>query len=45
MIARNNLVAQEHSVELTRKLFSGGLNSKLDVANAEAQASSTAAAT
>ncbi len=35
-IAKENLTAQEHSVDLTRKLFSGGLNSKLDVANAEA---------
>ena len=40
-IAGENLTAQEHSAELTRKLFRGGFNSKLDVANAEAQAATT----
>ena len=41
VIAKENLAAQEHSVELTRKLFNGGLNSKLDVVNAEAQVATT----
>ena len=41
VIAKENAVAQEHGVELTRKLFSGGLNSKLDVATAEAQVATT----
>ena len=40
-IAKENLTAQEHSAELTRKLFLGGFNSKLDVANAEAQVATT----
>jgi len=41
VIAKQNLASQEHSVELTRKLFGGGLNSKLDVANAEALVATT----
>ena len=40
-IARENLTAQERSADLTRKLFRGGFNSKLDVANAEAQVATT----
>jgi multidrug efflux system outer membrane protein len=41
-IARQNLKAQEHSAELTRQRFEGGFVSGLDVANAEAQVSTTA---
>ena len=40
-IARNNLKAQEQSAELVRKLFKGGLSSKLDLLNAEAQVATT----
>ena len=40
-IAKDNLVAQEHTADLTRKRFRGGFNSKLDVANAEADAATT----
>jgi len=40
-IAKENLAAQKHSVDLTRQLFSGGFRSKLDVANAEAQVATT----
>jgi len=43
MIAKENLEAQRHSVELTRQLFRGGFKSKLDVANAEAQVATTQA--
>ncbi len=42
-IARRNLKAQEHSADLTRQRFEGGLVSGLDVANAEAQVATTAA--
>jgi len=42
-IAQRNLKAQQHSAELTRQRFQGGLVSGLDVANAEAQVASTAA--
>ncbi|MCX5869883.1 MAG: efflux transporter outer membrane subunit [Deltaproteobacteria bacterium] len=41
-IARQNLSAQEHSVELTRKRFSVGFVGKLDVVQAEALAATTA---
>ncbi len=41
VIARENLAAQEHSVDLTSQLFHGGFRSKLDVANAEAQVATT----
>ena len=40
-IAKDNLAAQEHSLKLTQQLFHGGFNSKLDVANAEAQVATT----
>ena len=42
-IAQRNLKAQQHSADLTRQRFQGGLVSGLDVANAEAQVASTAA--
>jgi outer membrane protein TolC len=42
-IAQRNLKAQQHSAELTKQRFQGGLVSGLDVANAEAQVASTAA--
>ncbi len=42
-IARQNLAAQKHSALITRQRFQGGFASGLDVANAEAQAASTAA--
>jgi multidrug efflux system outer membrane protein len=42
-ITRQNLAAQEHSALLTRQRFEGGFVSGLDVANAEAQAATTAA--
>jgi NodT family efflux transporter outer membrane factor (OMF) lipoprotein len=41
-IARQNLEAQKHSAKLTRQRFEAGLASGLDVANAEAQAATTA---
>ncbi len=41
-IARQNLTAQEHSVDLTRQLFSTGFVGKLDVVQAEALAATTA---
>jgi NodT family efflux transporter outer membrane factor (OMF) lipoprotein len=41
-IARQNLKAQQHNAELTRQRFEGGFVSGLDVANAEAQVSTTA---
>jgi NodT family efflux transporter outer membrane factor (OMF) lipoprotein len=37
VIAQRNLVVQQHSAELTRKRFQGGLVSALDIANANAQ--------
>ncbi len=42
VIARNNLVAQQKTAELTRKRFQGGLVGTLDVANADAQVATTA---
>jgi outer membrane protein, multidrug efflux system len=42
-ITRKNLAAQQHSARLTRERFEGGFVSGLDVANAEAQAATTAA--
>jgi outer membrane protein, multidrug efflux system len=42
-ITRKNLGAQEHSARLTRERFEGGFVSGLDVANADAQAATTAA--
>ncbi len=42
-IARQNLQAQEHSAKLTSQRFQFGFVSGLDVANAEAQVSTTAA--
>jgi outer membrane protein, multidrug efflux system len=41
VIAKENLAAQTHSVEITRQLFHAGFRSKLDVVNAEAQVAST----
>jgi NodT family efflux transporter outer membrane factor (OMF) lipoprotein len=41
-IARQTLLAQEHSVDLTRKRFGAGFVGKLDVARAEAVAATTA---
>ena len=43
LIARKNLIAQQHSAELTRKRFLGGFVGGLDTANADAQAATTAA--
>jgi multidrug efflux system outer membrane protein len=43
-IARQNLGAQEHSANLTRQRFQFGFVSGLDVANADAQVATTAAA-
>ena len=42
-VARRNFEAQKHSARLTRQRFEGGFASGLDVANAEAQVSTTAA--
>ena len=42
-IARQNLAVQKHSADLTRQRFQGGFVGGLDVANADAQVSSTAA--
>ena len=41
-IARQNLLAQEHSVDLTRKRFGAGFVGKLDVVRAESLAATTA---
>ena len=43
LIARNNLLAQQHSAELTRKIYLAGLSGALDTVNADAQAATTAA--
>ncbi len=43
VITRRNLSAQQHSTDLTRQRFEGGFVSALDVANAQAQAATTAA--
>ncbi len=40
-IARQNLAAQKRTADITRKRFEAGFVSKLDVANAEAQAATT----
>lgn len=42
-ITRQNLTAQKHSAELTRRRFEGGFVSGLDVANANAQVATTEA--
>ena len=42
IITRQNLEAQEHSAQITRQRFEGGFVSGLDVANADAQAATTA---
>jgi multidrug efflux system outer membrane protein len=42
VIAQENLKAQQHTAELTRQRFKGGLVGALDVANAEAQVGNTA---
>ena len=42
VIAKDNLKAQQHTAELTRKRFQGGLVGSLDVANADAQVATTA---
>jgi outer membrane protein, multidrug efflux system len=41
-IAKENLQAQRHTAEVTRKKFMGGLVGSLDVANADAQVATTA---
>jgi outer membrane protein, multidrug efflux system len=41
-IARNNLLVQQHSAELTRKIYLAGLTGALDTVNADAQAATTA---
>jgi multidrug efflux system outer membrane protein len=41
-IAAENLKAQQHTAELTRRRFTGGFVGALDVANADAQVASTA---
>ena len=41
VIAKDNLKAQAHSVDITRQRFHGGFIGKLDVANAEAQVATT----
>ena len=41
VIAQNNLEAQQHTAEITRKLFSVGFDSALDVANAESNVATT----
>ena len=43
LIARNNLLAQQHNAELTRKKYLAGLTGALDAVNADAQAANTAA--
>ncbi len=43
VIARENLLAQQRTAELTQKLFKTGFSSALDVANANAQTATTAA--
>lgn len=42
VIAQGNLIAQQHTAELTRQRFTSGLVSALDVANADAQVGTTA---
>jgi NodT family efflux transporter outer membrane factor (OMF) lipoprotein len=42
IIARNNLDAQKHTADITRKRFTVGFASALDVANAEASVATTA---
>ena len=42
LIAQNNLKAQEHSAEITRKRLSVGFASALDVANADSNVATTA---
>jgi NodT family efflux transporter outer membrane factor (OMF) lipoprotein len=42
-IAQQNLKAQKHNAEITRKRFNAGFVSALDVANADAQVATTAA--
>ncbi|MBV5306835.1 MAG: efflux transporter outer membrane subunit [Desulfobulbaceae bacterium] len=41
VIARANLLAQEHTAELTRQRWDAGFNNKLDMVRAEAQAATT----
>lgn len=41
VIARENLVAQEKTADVTRRRFRGGFVSRLDVANADAQVATT----
>jgi outer membrane protein, multidrug efflux system len=43
LIAQNNLLAQKHNAELTRKKYQAGLTGALDTVNADAQAANTAA--
>jgi NodT family efflux transporter outer membrane factor (OMF) lipoprotein len=41
VVARKNLQAQQHTAEITRKLWKVGFNSALDVANADANVATT----
>ncbi|MGA2516579.1 MAG: efflux transporter outer membrane subunit [Thermodesulfobacteriota bacterium] len=41
VVARKNLEAQQHTAEITRKLWKVGFNSALDVANADANVATT----
>jgi NodT family efflux transporter outer membrane factor (OMF) lipoprotein len=41
VVARKNLEAQQHTAEITRKLWKVGFNSGLDVANADANVATT----
>jgi NodT family efflux transporter outer membrane factor (OMF) lipoprotein len=41
VVAQDNLKAQQHTAEITRKLYAVGFDSALDVANAEAQVATT----
>lgn len=43
VITKQNLAAQKHSADVTRKKFAGGFVSGLDVANAQAQVATTTA--
>ena len=43
VVAQNNLTAQQHTADITRKLFKAGFDSALDVANAESVVATTEA--
>ena len=42
IIARNNLLAQQHNADLTRRIYQAGLTGALDTVNADAQLAATA---